>query len=557
MVSRSWCIATLMAATTVAPVRSMAGDDPSPVILDSKIISVTVFSDRAEVTRTATIKLPAGRHVLVFDTLPDGMDAGSIQVNGTGGAVLQDIRQERVQQVAVADEKAAKLEQRLQALNDSMALVESAKARADSERSFVQKIIEGVTSVGGKEVPVVLDPDKWIKMTSFYREKIDMLDDQLAKAERRTREINEQTGLVQRMQADLNGVAGRSTNQVALTVDVPKEGSMMFNLSYLVAGPRWLPLYDVRFSSADKKLKLVYKAQVFQSTGEDWKNVTVKLSTARPQAGGTHPNLEPWGISLYQPAYDDMSDMKMKRASAAPMPQMMNAYELEEKMKPSEEPILAAVATVETRSTSAVFVPQGKSSILCDNQPYTVTIMEKAFPAVLRYSAVPKLAQHAYLKAKATNSTDFPFLPGTTNIYLDNAFVAKGSMELVAPSEEFWTFLGADDAIAVKYQLLRRFEKKEGLAGRKTCVVYEYRMTVTNNRKTEEELVMWDQLPVSNSQDLTVELIEPKYKADTDFLKMNENKYLEWYFKLKPGQEIKVTFSFSVTYPKNRTVYGL
>ena len=130
-------------------------------------------------------------------------------------------------------------------------------------------------------------------------------------------------------------------------------------------------------------------------------------------------------------------------------------------------------------------------------------------------------------------------------------------MDLVAPTEEFWTFLGVDDAIGVKYQLLKRYEKHEGIVGKKTCVVYEYLMTLTNNKKTEEELVMWDQLPVSGDQNLVVELIEPRYKADTETLKMNENKYLEWFFRLKPGQVTKVPFLFSVTYPKNKSVYGL
>lgn len=124
-------------------------------------------------------------------------------------------------------------------------------------------------------------------------------------------------------------------------------------------------------------------------------------------------------------------------------------------------------------SHSVVFVTQGKTSINCDNQPHTVTIAEASYPAVLRYSAIPKLSQHAYLKAKVTNTADYP-LP-----------------------------------------------------------------------------------PVSGDQNLVVELIEPKYKADTETLKMNENKYLEWLFKLKPGQVAKVPFSFSVTYPKNKTVYGL
>jgi uncharacterized protein (TIGR02231 family) len=401
-------------------------------------------------------------------------------------------------------------------------------------------------------------------MVSFYRERLDALDGQIRVNNQCSRDIMQQTSLAQRSLDDLRSAGGKSTFQVQVSVDVANEGTMTFSLMYMVAGPQWTPRYDLRMASTDKKLKIVYKGQITQNTGEDWTNVTIRLSTAQPRSGGQHPSLEPWYISFYQPPpeyeYDDVSDMKMKR-SAAPM-QMMNEYEaaapaVPEELAKAEKPMAVATAAVETKATSVVFVAQGKTSILSDNQPHTVTIAEVSFPAVLRYSAIPKLAQHAYLKAKATNTTSYPLLPGETNIYLDNAFVASGTMDLVAPTEEFWTFLGVDDAITVKYQLLKRYQKQDGVVGKKTCIVYDYLTTLTSNKKTEETLVMWDQLPISNDQNLTVELIEPKYKADTETLKINENRYLEWLFKLKPGQEVKVPFSFSVTYPKSKTVSGL
>jgi uncharacterized protein (TIGR02231 family) len=556
------CTLATVFIATIFSITFASEEEPAALPLDSKITDVTVYSDRAEVTRSAAVKLPEGRHVLVFNNLPEAIDAGSIQVNGTGGVLLQDIRLERTQRLQTVDEKTRKLEDRLQALNDSQLVINSAVTRAESERAFVQKIVDGVTVNGGKEVPVVLDPEKWIKMVTFYRERLDALDEQIRVNNRGTRDIAEQLNLVNRTLNDLRSAGSKSACGVLVTVDVRKEGNMTFTLAYIVSGAQWTPQYDLRMSSPDKKLKVTYKAQISQNTGEDWKNVTVRLSTAQPQSGGQHPDLEPWSISFFSPQNgnedEDISNMK-KKELAAPA-QMMNTIEKRSAAPKAEEkpvPMDVATAVAETKATAVVFVAQGKTSVISDNQPYTVTITEVSFPAVLRYSAVPKLTQHAYLKAKVINTTDYPLLPGETAIYLDNAFVAKGTMGLVAPTEEFWTFLGADDAIAVKYQLLKRFQKQEGMIGRKTSLVYEYLMTLTNNKKTEEELVMWDQLPVSNDQDLVVELIEPKYKADTDTLKKNENNYLEWLFKLKPGQEVKTPFSFSVTYPKNKTVYGL
>lgn len=41
------------------------------------------------------------------------------------------------------------------------------------------------------------------------------------------------------------------------------------------------------------------------------------------------------------------------------------------------------------------------------------------------YETVPKLAAHAFLKAKAKNESPYAFLEGPANVFLDNNFVTK------------------------------------------------------------------------------------------------------------------------------------
>lgn len=106
-------------------------------------------------------------------------------------------------------------------------------------------------------------------------------------------------------------------------------------------------------------------------------------------------------------------------------------------------------------------------------------------------------------------------------------------------------------------KFLRKHKEQGGVFSKKTKMVYEYVTEITNNKKTEEELVMWDQLPITSHQDLVVSLIKPQFDKDTPVLKKNELNYFEWLFKMKPGEKIKVPFVFTVEYPQDKQVSGL
>ncbi len=541
----------VLLAALVCPAVSAPSE---PLTLPSSITEVTVYADRAEVTRVAKKSLSVGEQVVAFKDLPPQIDQNSIQVNGTGPAILQDIRFERRQLDRTPHEKLQRLDSQLEHLRDSIRAIDDNTRHAQSEIKFVQSISEGLTRDNSKETPIELDPAKWAQMVTFYREKLDALDRQIRTDEARKRRVAEELDRVQRERQELAGSSQKVSNDVDVTLTVKSAGTVTLILTYIVYGPSWGPLYDVRVSSDTKKMAVTYKAQVRQNTSESWENVKVKLSTASPQAGGQHPELSPWYLSYYEPR--PMARKERAKRSAPAMAQMMESKDemayLDEDEAPA--PMEIVTAQVETRSTSVVFVPGAKSTIQNDNQPSTVVITEMSLPASFRYSTVPKLSQYAYLKAKATNTTDYPLLPGRANIFFDNAFVTTSSMDLVAPTEEFWTFLGIDEALEVEYKLIKRFE--EDIA-KKTKVTWEYQILLESKKKTAEEIVVWDQLPISSTEEIVVECIEPKYKEDTPALKKNEHEFFEWYFKLDPGQKVTIPFSFSVKYPSGRSISGL
>jgi uncharacterized protein (TIGR02231 family) len=537
--------------------------------LKTEITDVTVFTDRAQVTRSVSLKPDKGMSVFVFDDLPEKIEKNSIQANGRGNAVLKDIKFKSVHFSETPDIDTNELLKKKEELQDRLTDLDDIINHSNIEKTFLQNILLKLTYTSPNEKINAMpdpDPEKWGKMDDFCRARLDSLDKEIRTSERSKRKISGEIDKIGRQLADSGNKNYKIKNQVEVSVDMKEAGDLVLNLSYIVYGPSWHPVYDIRVSSAKKIMTLEYNAVVSQSTGEDWENTSINLSTAHPGIGGRQPELLPWYIDIYQPV--PYQEAAPRGATAPPAPvagalsQMMNfskdTSEIEKKFEgKGPDLIVKESAVAESGFTSAVFAINGRGDIPGDNLPHKLTIMIQDLPAHFRYSSIPKLSQFAYLKAKTVNETEFPFLPGETSIFLDGSFVANSSLDFVSPSEEFWTFLGIDEGMKIEYKLIKKYHKDEGVISKRTRLIYEYLTTITNNKKTKEEIVIWDQLPVSNNAGISVILITPELKKDAENPKKNELDYLEWYFEANPGEKIKIPFKFIIEYPKDKSVSGI
>ena len=525
--------------------------------VESKITSVTVYSDRAQITRSATTYLTKGEHKILFDELPQSIEQNSIQANGKGNAIIRDVTFKTEQFAQITDESKKALNDELLALQDDKITYNDKKSQAQDEKRVVKDILTKLTSTTEKTEKVELDPEKWIKMVEFYRSKQETLDKEIRETDKFVRDINAEIDKIKRDIRELGQQAYKYKNMVEVLVDMQKDGNLTLDLSYIVYGPSWSPVYDIRVDSQEKTMNLTYKSNIFQTTGEDWNNVDLKLSTAKPNISAQPPELYPQYISIYKP--QPMRGKKQMRPSSGmsnTVTMSIEGMSVEESMEDYDMEMVHSESTVESGATSVVFDIDGSNTIKSDNEPHLVTITIQEFPAGFRYSAVPKNSQYAYLKAKVKNDSDYPFLPGDTNVFLDNNFVANSFLKAVAPTEEFWTFLGVDESIKVEYKFVKKFDETGGFFTEKNKKIFEYLIKITNNKKTQEEIVVWDQLPISQNEKIKVKLIEPEYKEDTETLKMNEHKYIEWFFEPKPGEEILIPFKYSVEYPIGTKIKG-
>lgn len=527
--------------------------------LASSIGAVTVYQDRAVVTRAASSELPAGEHELVLEKLPASLQENSLQVSAksSGQATLLDVRVRDAFQADTANERVKQLEDQIRKLQGQQAALDDEAAVLDNQRELVAMMQRGATEPAKDGPRPTLDELKAIQALSA-----DTLSRTLAGlrrvAEQRD-DLERQLSAAQGELGQLQGQLNRRTKTVTLRVNLARAGKLDLNVSYAVAGARWTPSYDARLRPADRSVDLGYFGVIRQNTGEDWNNVKLTLSTARPALGGGAPKLNPWIIDVAAPP----PPMPAPVAAAAPAmrpeprarqsPKAAYAEAAAADMAPVLEEAKVSTAEVQSEATSASFQIRQPATLPSDNSTQRVAITTAKLPATLQYQSTPALREAAFLTALASNNTEYPFLAGTLNTFLDDAFVAASSMKPVMPGEKVELALGADDGISIKRQLVNRFTESTGFSGNGKRVTYEYKITVKNNKATKEQVSFKDRLPISRNEKIEVKLLSP---ADRD-IKREDDGVLVWNWDMEPGKSRDAVLKFSVDYPGDIDVAGL
>ncbi|HEY8932446.1 MAG TPA: mucoidy inhibitor MuiA family protein, partial [Rariglobus sp.] len=547
-----------------------------------------VYPDRAVLTRTASgLAVPAGTSELTFASLPAALQDESIQVStrGTAATALLDISSRTVFVTAEPDARIKALEDQLlglrreeRALNDQAAVLESQRSLLNS----IEKVsTTPVSARAGETAPARPTLDDYEKLLGFSAAQRARFDAAAQKLDADRVALAEKIAAVQAQLNELRGKqpARRATKTVTVRLSAEAAGKLDVSLSYALAGASWTPAYDARLRSEKRQVQLDAFGVVRNATGEDWQGVALTLSTARPGLGGAAPEISPWYVDVARPVVYSKagaSSMAFDRAIggvvAAPKAAFSNSLMMAGEASASEpEPQvqgLLAVAGVESAATSASFKIATPVSLASDNTPQRVPLGSATFAAELQYQATPKLQETAYLAAYVTNRSELPFLAGALNVFLDDTFVATSRLATTMPGEKFTLNLGADEGIAIKRKIVSRFTEDTGFTSKGRRTTYDILVTVTNNKRTLERVVLKDAAPVPRDEKITVKLLAP---AERELLKPEDaaaqppklgiardaEGKLTWRLDLKPGEKRDIPLKFSIEHPADLPVTGV
>ncbi len=258
------------------------------VKLESKIIDVTVFYQGAQITRNASLNLPKGSYVLVVKKLPRELDESSIQVKGIASCQILSVKSQ-MQQTTLNDVAPLKeIKKSIEDLEDQFRLLNSKLAVFDKEEKLLWDNRQLSKSDKG------LTPQQLKEGADFYRSRLNEINQESFKVRKEMRETKDRIQELQKKQNQLLVEYGREYKEIIICIDCDKNITSSISFSYLVKSAGWTPGYDFRVEEVTEPITISYNAKIFQNTGEDWKQVKLKLSGSDPLQNSMKPELYDW-----------------------------------------------------------------------------------------------------------------------------------------------------------------------------------------------------------------------------------------------------------------------
>lgn len=529
-------------------------------VLDAGITSVTVYPDQARISLSGEVDLESGPQKVIFDELPLSLLSESVRVKGQGLAKVRilsvDVRRTHYQQTPLVkvrelEDQIEQLQDEIIGLEDEQAVLQAQVGYLDGLRQASEQYARGL-AFGRTKV------EDQAAIAQFFEEQDLQLRTSMRDLEKQKRGLNRQVDKLQRELNSLKSARPKERYQAVVDIEVLDEGTFRPELSYVVNGAGWKPLYDIRLveQANGSRLQVNNIAQVTQSTGQDWDGVSMVVSTARPMLSQRLPELKPWFIDEYQIPQPLPRTLKDRRPEM--MAAMTTAAELAEPVaaQPAAqaEEVAADMALAQVQENESVISYQvpGDTDIPSDGSPHKVTLSQFELDPEIDYLVVPKQSEAVFRRVKALNSGTGPLLVGPVNLFVGEEYVGSSSLDYIAKGEEIELSLGVEERITVERELTRRDVDKARLRDRRQ-LQYGYKIEVHNLLSTEAMVEIHDQLPMARHEDI-------KVKAQNISLEPNEisdlNVY-EWRVDVPAGEKISLNFEFLVEHPRSMKIIGL
>ena len=551
----------LFASLPVACVLVLAGVASTlaaEIDVTSSIDAVTVYPDGATVTRLINIDLPAGDTTLIAKDFPPGLDPASLRVEGEGAAGVTigaiDARPPRAERPVIAPE----IEKRIETLRDERQVLDDKIAAETARKAFAQRFASNVP-FGLGEKGEARPLTEWRAAFGAVAEETAAADNAMREARLKQREIDRELA---RLDAQLKTNPSRKM-EVRVDLAANGAGRSAFRVSYTVRGARWSPLYDARLDSGAKErkpaLELIRRAEIVQQTGEDWSDVALSVSTVRTAKGGSAPELSPLIVRFPQfapprplaagraaePAPAQTPDI----AGAQRVDQPWGSQQVQQAMTKARE----GEAVVETGGYQVVFRIPGRISVAANEGAKSFRVASAKIAPDLLARATPALDETAFIEASFRQDDEAPLLPGRIALYRDGIYVGRGQMALTPKDETVRLGFGADDKVKVSRATLKQVEGSAGFVSSAKTDRREYKTTVRNHHEWPIKVVVEDQIPVSEVEDIKVEML-PATPSPSERDARERRGVMAWNFDLAPGDSKEIKFGWRMRWPADKAI---
>jgi uncharacterized protein (TIGR02231 family) len=533
--------------------------------LKSSVKEVTLFTNGAQIIRTAGINLQAGVSELVFEGISPYTNVSSIQPSGKGNFIILDSRH-NIQYPEPPENPEilipAALQHKIEASQDSLNEINfDYDVIKDRKELFIKQkemlANNPVMRGGGKSdsLPILKDA------MEFYNSKMSLINAELQKIRREESKVILRKTQLQNRYNELIAYKERIISektsstapvyQVIVTVSAKEAVSGSLSISYTCSNAGWTPAYDIRVNDINAPVELSFKANVYQNTGEEWNNIKLKLSTNNPNKNNTKPYLAAWYLNYYMPVNVYSSNLRGGSAPASVSREDISVSSMDYDVKKLPSAQLASDYTSETQNLTAFEYSIDLPYTIPSDGKYHLVFVQKHdnIATSYNYFAAPKIDKDAFLIAKLTSWEELNLLPAKANIYFENAFVGETTIDPNIIADTLELSLGRDKGIAIQRKKLKDKEKEQ-IIGSSRVKTISMEVTIRNNKNSTIDINLEDQIPLSNDKDIKVSFESENFTGN-----YNENTgMLNWQLKIKPKESKVVSFTYTIKYDKDRNL---
>jgi uncharacterized protein (TIGR02231 family) len=528
-----------------------------PIFTSAKIKAATVYFNAAEISQTTSVNLPVGTSEIVIKNVANNLNENSVQIGAPASLTVLSVQftNDYMSEYEIDDKSPA-----IKKVKDSITLVKKELDKLNNTKNSEIKTIElldknqQVTGVNSG-----LNVAELMKMVDYYKAKRTEIANNINTLSEKEVKLNELLQkLNNKLEIDTSKEEKSSSGKLIVQVMNEVMGAVPLEISYVTNNASWNPFYDLRVENVKDPINMLYKAQVVQNTGIDWKKVKLTLSSGNPNQNNQSPLLNPWFLA-YQQNYSEESSRNKELLynslqgkiagvqAESPKLQEVVITSYDKKKKSS----ISNYTTVAENQLNISFDIDIPYDILSNGKAHSVALKEIKLPASYKYYAVPKVEKEAFLLAEIADYSKYNLLPGEANIIFEGMYVGKTMINPSQTSDTLNLSMGRDKKVSIKREKVVDKSGTKFLSSKKEQV-FTFDITIRNNKKEAIEMLLKDQYPLSSDKEIEIELLQSDSAKVT-----TETGILTWQLQLKPNETKKVRISYKVRYPKDQIIGNL
>lgn len=523
-----------------------------PIFTTAKVKAATVYFNAAELSQTTSVNLPAGTSEVVIKNVADYLNENTVQIGAPNSVTVLSVQ---FTQNYISEYEIDEASPVIKKVRDSISIVKKEIKKVQIEIYADQQtiaLLDANQTVGGANTG--LNVAELIKLVDFYKTKRNEIDNAVVILQEKEAVLNRKF-ISLNDKLEINTKKEDKTSKGKLIIQVMNETAGLVNLdiNYITNNASWKPFYDLRAENITSPINLMYKAQVIQNTGVDWKKVDLTLSSGNPNQNNQIPLLSSWFLR-YAEIYEKEVNLGMQnsiRGKAAGV--TLDEVVIQSNMGyfKKDKSSISQYTTINENQLNVSFDIDIPYDILSNGKPHSVALKEIKLPATYKYYAVPRVEKEAFLLAEINDYSKYNLLSGEANIIFEGLYVGKTVINPNQTSDTLNLSMGRDKKISIKREKVVDKSGTKFLSSKKEQT-FTFDITIRNNKKEAADITLKDQYPLSTDKEVEIELLEKSNAKEN-----KETGILTWDLKLNPNETKKIRISYKVKYPKDKMIDNL